>query len=108
MKTEHVIDNIGGLVVEVTKGHIRRGRREQADSCPVALVIRDRILEVGAEDDFKVYVEEDVIKIREIFGLFNRFIYSGKSSMNVVRFVKRFDDKKDVEPFKFRMKENLL
>ena len=82
------------ITVEVTEGCIRRGVRNHPWRCPVALAVK-KVLPRG-----NVRIGETAAQIK----------FAGEESDNyywlserVSRFIRRFDAKRPVKPFKFRL-----
>lgn len=80
-------------IVEVNKKHIKKGKRDNATSCPVALALQD----VGFR---KVSVHSYGIAFKDFLTHPPswRYVLAPRS---VQRFTKRFDQGKKVEPFSF-------
>ena len=83
------------MIVEVTKKDIELGLPKSRHACPVALAVR-RATGKPRADYAEVTVMRDVI--------FHGFTKSTRCSRRVKQFIKRFDDGKEVSPFRFRLR----
>lgn len=75
------------MIVKVTKQDIKEGMRNIHSSCPVALAIKRATGVDYVSVGDVVFLGEDIVRV----------------SRAVDRFVTRFDDKKPVKPFNFRL-----
>ena len=85
------------MIVQVSKGHIKRGTACSSLYCPVALAIKCAI-------EFR----SDVVvspKNRDLRGGIKIGDKHYLAPRSVERFVKRFDHIKPVKPFNFKLKE---
>jgi hypothetical protein len=92
------------MIVEVKKKHIKNGKPEDCHLCPVALAIKDKLkikqvenVEVAGHEIIYIYKDEQEDTWQDD--------YEYKCPRSVRRFVKKFDEGKDVKPFKFILKQ---
>ena len=83
------------MIVEVTRKDIDLGIAKSRHACPVALAVRRATKTPRSEF-------EQVSVTRE--GVCHGFVKFTRASRRLRRFIKRFDDQKPVEPFKFRLR----
>lgn len=86
----------------VTAKHIKKGKRNEGHSCPIALAIREELdcaikaaKKLGKEDTFKVDVGGAEIYIGN-----DSYIIPEKAC----KFIEKFDDGGTVKPFSFTFK----
>lgn len=86
------------MLIEVTSEDIRLGKRNNCWKCPIARAIT-RKLNVPLVRQF-VEVSPTIVFLEE-----NRdnVLFRAKLGIRAIRFIRRFDKKKEVFPFRFKL-----
>ena len=86
------------MKIKVTNIHIKNGKAWLGDECPVALAIKDKMLETMSAD--LITVGNNIVQIRHD-GKIHGFLLPPEA----VKFIKRYDTCMPVEPFEFELEK---